>query len=293
MPGWTTRDGYRLVTMANLGRARALIHGAGMHGRLRALFRGDLRRAAFDAIGSLAMRARRVRMHDSPQASQVYLYFSVRAPERNYLIVGRALRGNMSGSVEIVGIRPIGHVAVQPVRSMPEGEALYMTGTGYARPPREPVSPGNLAAGDFSGAHGTTIRTEGSERARHRDLLAGTQGHHAFPKYLGGQYRQTLVNLPSDLHYLYHQELDRILKLPRLRGKIAYDTLSVGQTIGILKRLMKHAREFDKQHKTAILPGLKAGIKAAKPLAGRRLSSEPPRPRTRPARLSRPAVRKR
>jgi len=120
--------------------------------------------------------------------------------------------------------------------------------------------------------YGATIRTQRSERARHRDPLAGVQGHHGFPQYLGGAYGQTLLRLPNDLHYLYHQELDRIVGLPRRSGSRYYQQLSGTQMLGVLKRLVKHAGGFDRRYRTQILPALRTGIRQARPLAGRRWS---------------------
>lgn len=119
---------------------------------------------------------------------------------------------------------------------------------------------------------GMGVRTERSERARHRDPLAGTQGHHPFPQYLGGRYRQALVALPGDLHDLYHQELDRVLGLPRRvpgGARRLYAGLSPAQKIGLLKRLLVHARGFDARYGTALLPALRVSIREARPLAQR------------------------
>lgn len=129
---------------------------------------------------------------------------------------------------------------------------------------------------------GLTIRTEGSERARHRDPLAGIQGHHGFPQYLGGAYGQTLLGLPNDLHYLYHQELDRIVGLPRRRGGRYYRQLSGPQMLNVLKRAVRHARAFDQRYQNRgiqILPALRRGIQQSRPLAGRRWSRSAALPR--------------
>ena len=118
--------------------------------------------------------------------------------------------------------------------------------------------------------YGMTIRTGRSERARHRDPLTGVQGHHGFPQYLGGVYGQTLLNLPNDLHYLYHQELDRIVGLPRRSGRTYYRRLTGPQMLSVLKRVVKHAGDFDRRYRTRILTALRAGIRQSRPLAGRR-----------------------
>ena len=138
--------------------------------------------------------------------------------------------------------------------------------------------------GDAMTRHGLTIRTERSERARHRDPLAGVQGHHGFPQYLGGAYRQSLVRLPNDLHYLYHEELDRIVGLPRRLHSSYYRQLSGPQMLGVLTRLVRHARTFDDRYRSQpgyrpILPALRRGIRQARPLAGRTWSRSPVQPR--------------
>jgi peptidoglycan hydrolase-like protein with peptidoglycan-binding domain len=127
---------------------------------------------------------------------------------------------------------------------------------------------------------GLTIRTERSETTRHRDPLAGVHKHHGFPTYLGGAYRQRLVRLPGYLHYLYHEELDRDLRLPRGRRSRYYRQLSGPQMLGILTRVVRHAREFDNRYRNEpgyrpILPALRRGIRQARPLAGRRWPNSP------------------
>lgn len=109
---------------------------------------------------------------------------------------------------------------------------------------------------------GTTIRTERSERARHQDTTKGIHGHHAFPKYLGGLKQQALVHIPAALHYLYHQEVDKILQLPR-SGK-GYRKLSRSEKQAILKRLQAHARNFDQRYGTNILLFMQTAIRAAR-----------------------------
>lgn len=108
----------------------------------------------------------------------------------------------------------------------------------------------------------TTIRTGRSERARHKDQLKGVERHHAFPQYLGGLRRQMLVRLPKDLHYLYHQEVDRILQLPRARSG-AYRQMSRAERVALLRRLADHARSFDARYGTAILGHMRNAVRDA------------------------------
>lgn len=108
----------------------------------------------------------------------------------------------------------------------------------------------------------TTIRTERSERARHKDSVNGIQGHHAFPKYLGGLKKQTLAYIPADLHYLYHQEVDKIVRLPRISK--GYRSLIRVEREAILYKLQVHAKGFDRQHGTNILYPMQIAIRQAK-----------------------------
>jgi hypothetical protein len=92
------------------------------------------------------------------------------------------------------------------------GRLPYM-GEGKMRsepiPVQQPIS-------EFERRRGSTTRTGRSEKARHKNPLEGEAGHHGFPQYLGGKYEQELVNLPNDLHYLYHQEVDKVRMRPAL-----------------------------------------------------------------------------
>jgi hypothetical protein len=108
----------------------------------------------------------------------------------------------------------------------------------------------------------TTIRTERSEKARHRDTTKGIHGHHAFPKYLGGLKQQALAYIPADLHYLYHQEVDKIVQLPR-SGK-GYRKLIRSERQAILNKLQAHAKDFDQRYPTNVLPLMQTAIRAAK-----------------------------
>jgi hypothetical protein len=107
----------------------------------------------------------------------------------------------------------------------------------------------------------TTIRTERSETARHKDRLNKLEGHHSFPKYLGGLKKQILVYLRNDLHYLYHKEVDMIVKLPRGRS---YKKLTPAEKKEILNRLEAHAKYFDQRFNTSILPLMQKAIRETK-----------------------------
>jgi tRNA 2-selenouridine synthase SelU len=111
---------------------------------------------------------------------------------------------------------------------------------------------------------GTTIRTERSEQSRHRDSTdpKHQHGHHAFPKYLGGLKKQALAYIPADLHYLYHQEVDKIVQLPR-SGK-GYRKLNQSEQAAILNKLQAHAKVFDQRYRTNILPLMQLAIRVAR-----------------------------
>jgi hypothetical protein len=123
---------------------------------------------------------------------------------------------------------------------------------------------------EFKERRGSTSRTKRSEESRHKDPLEGEAGHHGFPQYLGGKYEQELVNLPNDLHYLYHEEVDKILKIPRKYGSAYYKKLSRAEINEILDKLLAHAKNFDERYGTKIEDALKKGIQEANPLAGRK-----------------------
>jgi len=123
---------------------------------------------------------------------------------------------------------------------------------------------------EFERRRGTTTRTKASEKARHKDPLVGTAGHHGFPQYFGGRYEQVLVDLPNDLHYLYHEEVDKILQLPRKYGSAYYRSLSKVEMSNLLDKLLIHAKEFDQRYRTKIEAALRQGIKEANPMAGRK-----------------------
>ena len=111
-----------------------------------------------------------------------------------------------------------------------------------------------------------------SEKARHRSQFEDVEGrpriagHHGFPQYLGGRYQQELLNLSEDLHYLYHQELDLIVKIPRKLGGEYYRRLGRPEMQEILKKVVEHAETFDKRYGTKIKEALIRGIDESQPL---------------------------
>jgi hypothetical protein len=112
-------------------------------------------------------------------------------------------------------------------------------------------------------------RTKNQQKTSHRDPFVDAKGrrrragHHGFPQYLGGKYEQTLLRLPEDLHYLYHQELDRIVKVPRRAGSRFYRELSQQKRTDMLERVIEHAGQFDQRYGTKIQGALLKGIEEA------------------------------
>lgn len=119
------------------------------------------------------------------------------------------------------------------------------------------------------------VRTERSEVARHGSgkkkatkeiKKKNTQGHHAYPKFLGGNRLQTLMPLSKELHYVYHEELYDLLekefktrgKLPKEAGRASrrhygriFSRLSEEEKKEVLDRIIRHAEAFDDKHQKA------------------------------------------
>ena len=83
-----------------------------------------------------------------------------------------------------------------------------------------------------------------------------TQLHHAWPKYLGGAAKQSLVPLKVGLHKAYHKGLDKLL--PRAWGTAYYNSLSKAQKLANLKLLAKYTKQFDKIHGTNLFKAMRA-----------------------------------
>ena len=84
--------------------------------------------------------------------------------------------------------------------------------------------------------------------SRFRDRMPQNEGHHPFPQYLGGAFDQTKIRLPHVVHYLYHEEVDKDLELPRKRRSRFYEAMSPQQREDMYKRLLEHAAEFDERY---------------------------------------------
>jgi hypothetical protein len=241
---WTTLEGYRLwPPRSGLGAITAQLRQPGLWGLVRRNFRGHLGSAVTRAIGQLASNASRAGTLRQKASGERRVVFTKRGAAGDYQLLARPITPR---DLVLVTVR-LACGTAPGAEAMDDPVARYQA-TRY----------------------GTTVRTGRSEQARHRDPLVGTEGHHGFPQYLGGAYRQQLLQLRNDLHYLYHQELDQIVVAPRRAGRRYYRQMSGTQALGMLKRLVRHAGEFDRRYRTGILPALRTGIRQARPLVGRR-----------------------
>ena len=87
-------------------------------------------------------------------------------------------------------------------------------------------------------------------------VLVHNDGHHCFPKYLGGAKKQVLTHIPNDLHKLYHKGLDKVA--PRQKGKAYYDNLTPTEKDKYLDAFRDYTEEFDKTHGTDLLGGARS-----------------------------------
>jgi hypothetical protein len=81
-----------------------------------------------------------------------------------------------------------------------------------------------------------------------------TQQHHAFPQYLGGAAKQSLVPLQTAVHQAYHAALDKVL--PRQVGKAYYDALSPSARTQMLQDLGSVTQAFDAKFGTNLYSAL-------------------------------------
>jgi len=78
--------------------------------------------------------------------------------------------------------------------------------------------------------------------------LPKTHGHHPWPKYLGGAVKQSLTNLPADLHIQYHRELNEVA--PTKPGSSHYENLSASQKEKVFRDVLEKIRAFDAEYGT-------------------------------------------
>jgi hypothetical protein len=84
----------------------------------------------------------------------------------------------------------------------------------------------------------------------HNMCGVGTNGHHPWPKYLGGPEKQSLETLSESLHKLYHKGLDQLL--PRWRSADYYRGLSPTQQAKNFEILRKYTQAFDAKYRTQL-----------------------------------------
>jgi RHS repeat-associated protein len=76
-------------------------------------------------------------------------------------------------------------------------------------------------------------------------------GHHPYPKYLGGKEMQNLEKLKPHLHREYHRGLDRIA--PRWLNRYYYEAYPADAKRRLHEEIREYTREFDRKHGTSIL----------------------------------------
>jgi RHS repeat-associated protein len=89
-----------------------------------------------------------------------------------------------------------------------------------------------------------------------------SDGHHPWPKYLGGAVKQQLSNIDRTLHRAYHTGLDRLF--PRTAPAGTYRNLTGEARQAMLNRLGTYTRQFDRQYGTNLYdamnrPGFSGG----------------------------------
>jgi hypothetical protein len=101
-------------------------------------------------------------------------------------------------------------------------------------------------------ASGTTTATwaKPPPNGNHAKPVATTNGHHPWPKYLGGPAKQDLAKLPESLHKSYHSGLDKIL--PRQRGTAYYDNLGPQAKQQLIHDLAAYTKAFDAKYGTRL-----------------------------------------
>ena len=74
--------------------------------------------------------------------------------------------------------------------------------------------------------------------------------HHAWPKYLGGAAKQSLVRLSKSLHDAFHSGLDKIS--PRQWGTKYYEALGPAAREQMLRDLGDYTKQFDSKYGTEL-----------------------------------------
>ena len=114
--------------------------------------------------------------------------------------------------------------------------------------------------------HGAVVTGKGIANAAEQGMTlyaktkSSTQGHHPWPKYLGGPEKQPLLGLPTKLHEKYHAGLDKIFS--RYKGSSDWNQLSAAQQKDIVESLLTYSQDFDADYATHTLGAVKDVLKA-------------------------------
>ena len=92
-------------------------------------------------------------------------------------------------------------------------------------------------------------------RASKNAVPTSVDGHHPWPKYLGGPPKQKLEQLPTELHQTYHGGLDRLL--PRQRSAKFYRRLSGVEQAVNFEKFRKYTQAFDAKYGTKLWDAVK------------------------------------
>lgn len=141
--------------------------------------------------------------------------------------------------------------------------------TGGAVTCAETLGAGCVAGVSVAGA-GTAVTAVGVATAGNginaavdqlNTLLVGrTEGHHPWPKYLGGPSQQDLLPLSEDLHHQFHAGLDQIYA--RTAGSRNWQQLNVAQQEEILQSLLAYTQDFDAMNGTGTQAALMGQLNA-------------------------------
>lgn len=103
------------------------------------------------------------------------------------------------------------------------------------------------------------------------------EGHHAWPKFMGGPTKQELADLYNSIHTMYHDELAAALKqarFPRIGGRgggtknwARYFEENPARQDEALEILRRVTRDFDKRNNTKISSYLDGALAKGKPSA--------------------------
>jgi RHS repeat-associated protein len=170
------------------------------------------------------------------------------------------------GKNPVLVVLGIAWAAYEIGSSIYDAYATYQTLRDPKASTTEKLTTGGLfVAGMLPGVPGGAASVERAA-IRHADdvvdatrLVARTELHHAWPKYLGGPGKQVLAELPENLNHEFHAGFDKLL--PRQLGAEHYRKLTPTQQAEQFDLLRRYIEAFDKKHKTELWDALKAVAK--------------------------------